>query len=85
MSSYLGQISADGMWRWDGASWQPIASGATHQQGPSWLDLNVKATPTWLALAGALIAADPGLRSAVEGAVMERGRSAAVAIRSMLP
>src|SRR5258708_9400987 len=56
MSAYIGQVSADGMWLWDGASWQPLVSGSTHQQGPSWLNLNVRATPTWVALAGALLA-----------------------------
>jgi hypothetical protein len=63
--SSIGEVSADGRWRWDGASWQPIAARATDQPGPSWLDLNVKATPTWLALAGALIVgliADQALR-----------------------
>ncbi|HEV2014350.1 MAG TPA: DUF4173 domain-containing protein, partial [Candidatus Dormibacteraeota bacterium] len=70
MSSYIGQVSADGMWRWDGASWQPIASSATHQPGPSWLNLNVKATPTWLGLAGTLIVgliADQALRTGTFG------------------
>jgi hypothetical protein len=70
MSSYIGEVSADGMWRWDGASWQPVASGSTHQQGPPWLNLDVKATPTWVALAGALIVgliADQALRAGTFG------------------
>jgi hypothetical protein len=70
MSSYIGQVSTDGMWRWDGASWQPIASSATRQPGPSWLNLNIKASPTWLALAGVLIVgliADQALRAGTFG------------------
>src|ERR1700687_5515255 len=27
--SSIGEVSADGMWRWDGASWQPSAARAT--------------------------------------------------------
>ena len=54
MSSYVGQVSADGMWRWDGTSWQPI-SGAMHRPRPAWLNLDLRATPTWFTLAGALI------------------------------
>jgi hypothetical protein len=68
MSAYVGQVSADGRWRWDGASWQPVASGA--MQGPSWLNLNLKATPTWLTLAGSLIVgliADQALRTGTSG------------------
>lgn len=65
MSSPIGQVSADGMWRWDGASWQPVAAGTMQQPGPSWLNLDVRATPTWVALAGTLIVgliADQALR-----------------------
>jgi hypothetical protein len=70
MSSHIGQISADGMWRWDGASWQPVASGSMQRPRPSWLNLDVKATPTSLALAGALILgliADQALRTGTFG------------------
>ena len=76
MSSYIGQLSADGMWRWDGASWQPIASATMDRQSPSWLNLNVKATPTWLALAGALIVgliADQALRFGTFGLASSLG------------
>jgi hypothetical protein len=65
MSSYIGQVSADGMSRWDGTSWQPLTSGAMRAQRPSWLNLDLRATPTWLSPAGALIVgliADQALR-----------------------
>jgi hypothetical protein len=70
MSSYVGEVSADGMWRWDGTSWQPIASRATQLPNPVWLNLNLKATPTWLMVAGALIVglvADQALRVSTFG------------------
>jgi hypothetical protein len=65
MSSYVGQVSADGMWRWDGESWQPIDSGTLPRPGPSWVNLDLRSAPTWLTLAGALIVgliADQALR-----------------------
>src|SRR6202158_4148053 len=80
--SSIGEVSADGMWRWDGASWQPIAARATDQPGPSWLSLNVRGTPTWLALAGALIVgliADQALRTGTFGL----GASLAVAVSAL--
>jgi hypothetical protein len=65
MPSYVGQTSADGLWRWDGAAWQSIAPGAKEQPRPSWLNLDLNAAPTWVTLAGALIVgliADQALR-----------------------
>ena len=70
MSAFVGQVSADGMWRWDGTSWQPITSGATNRPPPPWLSLDLQSTPTWLTLAGALIVgliADQALRTGTFG------------------
>jgi uncharacterized protein DUF4153 len=45
-SNYVGQLSADGRWRWDGAAWTPV----TTTSGPAlpvWLNLRVRSRPTW--------------------------------------
>jgi hypothetical protein len=69
-SSNVGQLSADGKWRWDGASWQQTAPGNVRQTLPHWLDTKLSARATWLALVAALVVgviADQALRIATFG------------------
>jgi hypothetical protein len=59
----IGQLSSDGNWRWDGASWRPVASEGASV--PRWLNLELKDKPTWLTLGAALavgLLADQALR-----------------------
>lgn len=61
--THVGQLSVDGMWRWDGASWRPIASESASL--PHWLNLKLRDKPTWLTLGAALavgLLADQALR-----------------------
>lgn len=79
MSSYIGQLSADGKWRWDGTSWKLVIS----ELGPSWLDLELQSTASWRVLAGVLIVglvADQALRTGTFGL----GTSLAVAISALI-
>lgn len=69
-SSYVGQLSADGHWRWDGASWQQTAPGQVPQPLPRWLNVKLQARATWLTLVAAFVVgliADQGLRVATFG------------------
>src|SRR3977135_3929818 len=62
----VGQLSADGNWRWDGAAWQPAAAGNVLRPLPRWLKVQVRANATWVTLAGALfvgLVADQALRA----------------------
>jgi hypothetical protein len=62
----VGQLSADGNWRWDGAAWQPAAAGDVLRPLPRWLKVQVRAKATLVTLAGALIVglvADQALRA----------------------
>lgn len=59
--THVGQLSSDGLWRWDGASWRPVVPRAL----PRWLSRDLKARATWLTLVAALgvgLVADQALR-----------------------
>src|SRR5258708_28523080 len=59
--SHIGQLSSDGLWRWDGASWSPVVPRAL----PRWLNRDLKARATWLTLSASLgvgLVADEALR-----------------------
>ena len=59
--THIGQLSSDGEWRWDGASWRPVVA----QPLPSWLSREPKDRATWLTLVASLAAgllADQALR-----------------------
>ncbi len=59
--SHIGQLSSDGLWRWDGASWSPVVPRAL----PRWLNRDLKARATWLTLVASLgvgLVADQALR-----------------------
>src|SRR5579859_2025351 len=53
-SNYVGQLSADGRWRWDGAAWTPVAS-ASGLGLPAWLNLRMRASPTWAMVISAVV------------------------------
>jgi hypothetical protein len=59
--THIGQLSSDGNWRWDGASWSP----AVPRPLPRWLNRELKGNATWLTLVAALavgLVADQALR-----------------------
>jgi Domain of unknown function (DUF4173) len=59
--SHIGQLSSDGQWRWDGASWRPIVPRPL----PRWLNRDLKVKATWLTLVAAVtvgLVADQALR-----------------------
>ena len=53
--STVGQLSADGRWRWDGTSWQPATPATLTRPDPGWLKVELRAPATWLTLACALV------------------------------
>jgi hypothetical protein len=62
---YVGQLSADGLWQWDGTAWR-----STRVTVPSWFNLRTNGRATWSMLAGALVVGvlvDQALRVAVFG------------------
>src|SRR5260370_14642974 len=59
--THVGQLSSDGLWRWDGASWRPVVP----RDLPRWLNRDLKARATWFTLvaaAGVGLVADQALR-----------------------
>jgi hypothetical protein len=73
---YVGRLSPDGKWRWDGSAWTPAVSGSD-QPPPVWASLKVSAQAGWAIVAAAILvglAADQTLR------VGEFGLGASVAV-----
>jgi uncharacterized protein DUF4153 len=68
-SNFVGQLSPDGRWRWDGAAWQPTAP-RPEAGYPPWLNLRIKgvATPAMLVSAVSIgLLADQALRTGTFG------------------
>jgi uncharacterized protein DUF4153 len=60
----VGQLSADGRWRWDGAAWQPVIPS------PAWVSTTVRSHAGWGTLGAALaigLLADQWLRTGAFG------------------
>jgi len=53
--SIVGQLSPDGRWRWDGATWQPASPPSVTRPDPGWLKVDLRAAATWLTVACALL------------------------------
>src|SRR6202158_6190545 len=69
-SWHVGQLSADGKWRWDGISWQPTSTGTIYRPIPRWLNLALRSNATWLSLAAAVVVGltvDQALRAGAFG------------------
>lgn len=54
ISYHVGQLSPDGRWRWDGATWRPVAAASTVRV-PSWLNLSLRRRATWVTVICALM------------------------------
>ncbi len=64
--THIGQLSSDGRWRWDGASWLPVVPRTL----PLWLNRGLTRRATWSALVAALavgLVADQALRAGTFG------------------
>ncbi len=65
--THVGQLSADGRWRWDGTAWQPVVIGWTL---PAWANLKLRYTATGAAAGSALLiglVADQSIRTGIFG------------------
>lgn len=49
----LGDLSPDGLWRWDGKQWMPVPAQAAPSD-PKWLNIRLRTRGTWLTLAAAV-------------------------------
>ncbi len=61
----VGQLSPDGLWRWDGAAWRPVSAPL-----PAWATARVRTNATWAAVMAAVmvgLAADQALRNGSSG------------------
>lgn len=59
-STYIGQLSPDRRWRWDGTAWTPVDVPL-----PPWASLKLRSQATWMAVGAALLVgllADQALR-----------------------
>lgn len=64
--THIGQLSSDGMWRWDGASWHPVVPRTL----PQWLNRGLTRKAKWSGLVAALgvgLVADQSLRAGTFG------------------
>src|SRR5438067_9032063 len=50
-TSPAGQLSPDGLWRWDGARWVPAQPASTGWRRPDWLRLDLEASAGKVAIA----------------------------------
>lgn len=69
-AGYVGQLSADRKWRWDGASWRPVEADSLRWQAPPWASLRVRRAATLASFGGALLIGlitDQAIRSGAIG------------------
>ena len=66
----IGQLSPDGMFRWDGTAWRPTAEPYVPAPLPPWASVKLRGQASWLMLAAALLiglVADQALRTGTFG------------------
>jgi len=69
-AGYVGQLSADRKWRWDGTAWRPTEADSLQWKPPPWASFQVRRSATWAAFGGALLVglvADQAIRSGAIG------------------
>ena len=65
-----GQLSPDGLWRWDGTSWKSNTEATASGPLPAWASTRLRVQPSWLILGAAVLAGlltDQALRSGTFG------------------
>ena len=50
LDAFIGQVSPDGRWRWDGTAWRSTAELADPLPMPVWASIKPRADATWLML-----------------------------------
>ncbi len=68
-SNLVGELSPDGLWRWDGAAWRPVGERGSWM-APQWLNFRVRTGSTWAMVASALgvgLLTDQAFRSGAFG------------------
>lgn len=69
-AAYIGQLSPDTRWRWDGTAWKPALNDLTGVSVPAWISLKLQSQATWATVVAVLVAglvADQFLRSGAVG------------------
>jgi Domain of unknown function (DUF4173) len=69
-AAYVGQLSADKRWRWDGTTWLPALDDLPSATVPAWLSLKLRSQATWTTVVVVLLVgliADQFLRAGAVG------------------
>jgi len=69
-AAYIGQLSADKRWRWDGTTWLPALDDLPSATMPAWLSLKLRSQATWTTVVVVLLVgliADQFLRAGAVG------------------
>lgn len=69
-AAYMGQLSADKRWRWDGTTWLPALDDLPSATVPAWLSLKPRSQATWTTVVVVLLVgliADQFLRAGAVG------------------
>jgi len=69
-AAYVGRLSANKRWRWDGTEWRPSLDDLPTAALPAWMSLQVRSRATWTTVIAVLVVgliADQFLRSGAVG------------------